>query len=127
MKPSRRVKPIPRSPGRPRPFSRSGPRGQHPILLRPEFLRTGYKPAIRAATQRRVSTVLLGGGVVANTRLRERIEAEGAASGLRVLFPPIELCTDNAAMIAVTGADRLARGERTALDVGADANLRLAS
>ncbi|MEX0753841.1 MAG: tRNA (adenosine(37)-N6)-threonylcarbamoyltransferase complex transferase subunit TsaD [Actinomycetota bacterium] len=82
---------------------------------------------IRAATERGVGTVLLGGGVVANSRLRERIEADGTGAGLRVLFPPIELCTDNGAMIASAGAHRLARGERTSLDVGADPNLKLAS
>lgn len=80
---------------------------------------------IRAARERGVGTILLGGGVVANTRLRERIQAEGAAAGLRVLFPPIELCTDNAAMIACAGASRLARGERTSFDVGADPGLEL--
>jgi N6-L-threonylcarbamoyladenine synthase len=74
-----------------------------------------------------VCTVLLGGGVVANTRLRERMERDGAAAGLRVLFPPLDLCTDNAAMIACVGAARLARGERTSLDIGADPNLGLAS
>jgi N6-L-threonylcarbamoyladenine synthase len=72
-----------------------------------------------------VDTVLLGGGVVANSRLRERMLAEGERAGLRVLYPSIELCTDNAAMIACVGASRLARGERTPLDVGADPNLRL--
>ncbi|MEX2274280.1 MAG: tRNA (adenosine(37)-N6)-threonylcarbamoyltransferase complex transferase subunit TsaD [Actinomycetota bacterium] len=82
---------------------------------------------VRAATDRGVATILLGGGVVANTRLRERMLSGGAAAGLRVLFPPIDLCTDNAAMIACAGADLLARGDRTALDVGADPNLRLAS
>lgn len=81
---------------------------------------------IRAAREKGVRTILLGGGVVANTRLRERIEAEGAAAGLRVLFPPIPLCTDNAAMIACAGASRLARGERTSFDVGADPGLELA-
>jgi len=81
---------------------------------------------IRAAREKGVRTILLGGGVVANTRLRERIEAEGAAAGLRVLFPPIELCTDNAAMIACAGASRLARGERTSFDVGAEPGLELA-
>jgi N6-L-threonylcarbamoyladenine synthase len=80
---------------------------------------------ITAALERGVATVLLGGGVVANSRLRERIAADGAAKGLEVLFPPIDLCTDNAAMIACAGAHRLALGERTALDVGADPNLRL--
>jgi N6-L-threonylcarbamoyladenine synthase len=81
---------------------------------------------IRAAREKGVRTILLGGGVVANTRLRERIEAEGVAAGLRVLFPPIELCTDNAAMIACAGASRLARGERTSFDVGAEPGLELA-
>jgi tRNA N6-adenosine threonylcarbamoyltransferase len=80
-----------------------------------------------AAKDRDVHAVLLGGGVVANTRLRERMEAAGAESGLRVLLPSMELCTDNAAMIACAGSSRLALGERTSLEVGADPNLRLAS
>jgi N6-L-threonylcarbamoyladenine synthase len=82
---------------------------------------------IEAARQRDVKTVLLGGGVDANTRLRARMESDGNAAGLGVLFPPFELCTDNAAMIACVGAARLARGERTSLDIGADPNLGLAS
>jgi tRNA N6-adenosine threonylcarbamoyltransferase len=82
---------------------------------------------LQAATQERVDTILLGGGVVANTRLRARIEADAAAAGIRVLIPPIDLCTDNAAMIACVGTARLARGERTSLDIAADPNLRLAS
>ncbi len=85
------------------------------------------RKTIEAATQVEVGTVLLGGGVVANTRLRERMERDGQAAGLRVLFPPLELCTDNAAMIACVGAARLARGERTSLDIAADPNLGLAS
>ena len=82
---------------------------------------------LQAATDQRVETVLMGGGVVANSRLRERMEQAGATAGMRVLFPPLDLCTDNAAMIACVGAARLARGERTSFDIGADPNLRLAS
>jgi N6-L-threonylcarbamoyladenine synthase len=82
---------------------------------------------VRAAREKDVGTVLLGGGVVANTRLRERIEAAGAEAGIRVLFPSMALCTDNAAMIACAGASRLARGERTSFEVGADPGLELAS
>jgi N6-L-threonylcarbamoyladenine synthase len=81
---------------------------------------------LRAANQTGVPTVLLGGGVVANTRLRERLQADGAAAGLEVLLPPLELCTDNAAMVACLGAAKLAAGERTRLDIGADPNLPLA-
>jgi N6-L-threonylcarbamoyladenine synthase len=81
---------------------------------------------IRAAKERDVGTVLLGGGVVANTRLRARMSAEGEAQGMRVLYPPLELCTDNAAMVAAVGAARLGRGERSSLDIAADPNLRLA-
>jgi N6-L-threonylcarbamoyladenine synthase len=80
-----------------------------------------------AAKTKGVETILLGGGVVANTRLRERMEADAAAEGMRVLFPSPDLCTDNAAMIACVGAARLALGERTSLDIGAEPNLQLAS
>jgi N6-L-threonylcarbamoyladenine synthase len=82
---------------------------------------------LEAARRTGVDTVLLGGGVVANSRLRERMQADAAAAGLRLLVPPLELCTDNAAMIACVGAARLARGERSSLDMPADPNLRLAS
>jgi N6-L-threonylcarbamoyladenine synthase len=81
---------------------------------------------VTAARDRGVDTVLLGGGVVANSRLRERMADAGSREGLRVLYPPLDLCTDNAAMIAAVGAARLARGERSSLDIAADPNLRLA-
>ena len=71
--------------------------------------------------------MLLGGGVVANSRLRERMLAAGEGAGVRVLFPSLELCTDNAAMIACAGSSRLERGERTSFEIGADPGLELAS
>jgi N6-L-threonylcarbamoyladenine synthase len=82
---------------------------------------------IRAAKETGVSTVLLGGGVVANTRLRDRIAEAGESEGLTVRYPPLDLCTDNAAMIASVGSARLLRGERSSLDIAADPNLRLAT
>ena len=74
-----------------------------------------------------VPTVLLGGGVVANTRLRERLADAGEREGIDVLTPSLRLCTDNAAMVACLGAARWAVGERMALDTPADPQLRLAS
>jgi len=100
----------------------------------PADLAAGFQEAIvdvqvqktvRAAREREVSTVLLGGGVVANSRLRERILEEGEKSGLRVLFPSMPLCTDNGAMIACAGFFRLEAGERTRLDAEADPGLPL--
>jgi N6-L-threonylcarbamoyladenine synthase len=81
---------------------------------------------LEAARRTGVERVLLGGGVVANTRLRERLVADGAAAGLEVLVPPLDLCTDNAAMVACLGAARLRRGDRSGLDTAADPNLPLA-
>jgi tRNA N6-adenosine threonylcarbamoyltransferase len=80
---------------------------------------------IAAARDRGVGTVLLGGGVVANSRLRERIHQEGVEAGLRVLFPSMDLCTDNGAMIALAGAWRLRRGDRSGLEIGADPSMEL--
>ncbi len=70
---------------------------------------------IAAAKDVGVPTVLLGGGVVANSRLRERLQPRPAnAAGLRVLYPSLPLCTDNAAMVACVGA---ARGRPRRTDV----------
>ena len=80
---------------------------------------------VRAALQKGVKSILLGGGVVANSRLRKQMALAGRQAGLQVSFPPLELCTDNAAMIACLGAARLALGERTSLDIGADPQLKL--
>jgi N6-L-threonylcarbamoyladenine synthase len=78
-----------------------------------------------AAEATGVRTVLLGGGVVANTRLRERMAREAEGRGLRLLAPSPELCTDNGAMIASAGHFRLARGERSSYDVSAEPGLPL--
>ncbi|MEX0834349.1 MAG: tRNA (adenosine(37)-N6)-threonylcarbamoyltransferase complex transferase subunit TsaD [Actinomycetota bacterium] len=79
-----------------------------------------------ASREKGVATILLGGGVVANTRLRDRMLAAGEEAGIRVLFPSPGLCTDNAAMIACAGSSRLAGGERSSLEVRADPGLALA-
>jgi N6-L-threonylcarbamoyladenine synthase len=70
-----------------------------------------------AARRTGVREVVIGGGVAANTLLRERIGAACAESGLRAVVPPRSLCTDNAAMVAVTGFFRLAAGERDGFDL----------
>jgi N6-L-threonylcarbamoyladenine synthase len=78
-----------------------------------------------AAEEKDVTTVLLGGGVVANSRLRERMARDADARGNRLLDPSMELCTANAAMIASAGIFRLERGERSPFDLAADPSLPL--
>ena len=80
---------------------------------------------VRAAIQHGAPTIVIAGGVAANSRLRARMLEAGEAAGIRVVAPPPVLCTDNGAMIAAAGLRRLARGERTPLTIGADPGLRL--
>jgi len=66
----------------------------------------------------------LGGGVVANRRLREVAEARADAAGIALRVPPLSLCTDNGAMIAALGARLVMAGhEPSGLDFGADSTL----
>jgi len=67
--------------------------------------------AMAALEQTDLSQLVVAGGVGANRRLRERLDAAAAARGCRVFYPPFELCTDNGAMIAFAGLLRLQRGE----------------
>ena len=64
----------------------------------------------------RASTLVVAGGVAANTLLRERLKSLAEANGLGLLAPPLRLCTDNAAMIAWTGVERLRLGLTDGLD-----------
>jgi len=66
--------------------------------------------AISACRQRRLFTLVVAGGVGANRRLRARLDEAGARHGIRVFYPELELCTDNGAMIAFCGAQRLLQG-----------------
>ena len=59
------------------------------------------------------SRLVVAGGVGANRQLRERLRNEGARRGIEIYFPPLELCTDNGAMIALAGALRLAAGKQS--------------
>jgi N6-L-threonylcarbamoyladenine synthase len=66
--------------------------------------------AVRAATELGVSTLLIAGGVAANSRLRELAEERCAAAGLTLRIPKPRLCTDNGAMIASFAAHLIAAG-----------------
>ena len=61
-------------------------------------------------------TLVAAGGVAANEALRGRIETVAADRGLSFVAPPPRLCTDNAAMVAWTGVERLALGLSDGLD-----------
>jgi len=67
------------------------------------------RKSLRALQDTRLSRLVVAGGVGANTRLREQLDAAAARRGLRVHYPELSLCTDNGAMIALAGALRLQR------------------
>lgn len=66
--------------------------------------------AVAACRDSGVDTLILGGGVAANSRLRVLTEQRCAAAGLRLRVPSPALCTDNGAMVAALGADMVAAG-----------------
>jgi N6-L-threonylcarbamoyladenine synthase len=82
------------------------------ILLRSLF---------RAAEDTGLTTIVAGGGVAANSWLRARLAER---TDLRCVFPPLELCGDNGAMIAGLGYQYLARGDRSPLNVTASARVK---
>ncbi|MHA6669222.1 tRNA (adenosine(37)-N6)-threonylcarbamoyltransferase complex transferase subunit TsaD [Homoserinimonas sp. A447] len=80
--------------------------------------------AIAACLDRGVPRLLLGGGVVANARVRELAGQRCREHGIELRIPPLSLCTDNGAMIAALGAQLIEAGHPpSSLGFGADSTL----
>jgi len=80
--------------------------------------------ALAACADLGVPRLLLGGGVIANRRLREVALRRAAEAGVTVRIPPLSLCTDNGAMIAALAAELISSGRRpSTLAFGADSTL----
>ncbi|MGB3909231.1 MAG: tRNA (adenosine(37)-N6)-threonylcarbamoyltransferase complex transferase subunit TsaD [Pseudolysinimonas sp.] len=79
--------------------------------------------AIAACRDLGVPRLLLGGGVVANARVRDLATQRAAEAGVALRIPPLALCTDNGAMIAALGARLVAEGYPPSGDFGADSTL----
>ncbi len=77
---------------------------------------------IRAAKANNLKAIALTGGVAANSQLRESMREAGAEIGAEVYYPPIQLCTDNGAMIAGVAYHKYQEGLRDALDLNAFAS-----
>jgi N6-L-threonylcarbamoyladenine synthase len=78
-----------------------------------EVLASKSLAAVRACG---LSRLVVAGGVGANTRLRERLNEMAAKHKIRVYYPEVALCTDNGAMIAFCGAQRLLKQMATKRD-----------
>jgi N6-L-threonylcarbamoyladenine synthase len=83
------------------------------------------KRAIACALDHNLETIVIGGGVAANRGLRATLQSAASKRGITVLLPPLEYCTDNAAMIGCAAADHLQRGHSSPLDLGVRSRLSI--
>ncbi|MGD1938798.1 MAG: tRNA (adenosine(37)-N6)-threonylcarbamoyltransferase complex transferase subunit TsaD [Cyanophyceae cyanobacterium] len=81
------------------------------------------KRAIAASQNLNIPTVVVGGGVAANSGLRAGLAAAAEPLEIRVIFPPMKFCTDNAAMIACAASEHFAAGRRSPLTLKANSRM----
>ncbi len=80
--------------------------------------------SLRAAQTHKLRTLVVGGGVSANSRLRHKLVAAASVRGLKVFFPSHELCQDNAAMVAALGTALYREGKRSDLGLSSYSEFR---
>jgi len=81
------------------------------------------KKTIRCALDHGLKTITVGGGVAANSCLRQQLQQAAQDQDLQVFFPPLKFCTDNAAMIACAAAEHFHNGDRSPLTLGVQSRL----
>src|SRR4051794_29383369 len=81
---------------------------------------------LRVAEREGIATVVIGGGVAANSQLRAEVVSAAAGRGIRAVVPDRALCTDNAAMVGAAAHHQLLTRGPTGLDSGIDPSLELA-
>lgn len=81
--------------------------------------------AIKAAIYNKTNTLCLAGGVAANSALRKHLEELCSKKGIKFLYPPTILCTDNAAMIACSGYYNFLKGKVSNLSLNAVPSLKI--
>jgi N6-L-threonylcarbamoyladenine synthase len=79
--------------------------------------------AINCAIDQGLKTIVVGGGVAANSALREHLEISAQEHCLQVHFPPLSLCTDNAAMIGCAAAEHFDKGHVSSLSLGVSSRM----
>src|SRR5262249_46385413 len=103
------------------------------LELNPAHVARGFQAAVMdlltekalpAASEYGAKQLLLAGGVAANRGLRETLKARCAERGLPMLLPPLDLCTDNAAMIAAAAFLKWEKGQFSSLEMKADPALK---
>lgn len=83
------------------------------------------KRAIVACLDLNLTKIAVGGGVAANSGLRQHLQQEADKHNLEVFFPPLKLCTDNAAMIACAACDHFNHNWRSPLSLGVASRMNI--
>ena len=78
------------------------------------------KNSLKAMEKHRIKTLVIGGGVSANSRFREMVKKESVSKDFKAYFPPLELCSDNASMVAGLAYRLYKKGIRSSLDITAN-------
>ena len=80
---------------------------------------------LKAVNETNMKNIVLAGGVSANTYIRKQFELLGKKEDIKIYYPELKLCTDNAAMIAAAGYYDYISGKRSELNLNAVPNLKL--